>query len=324
MITRRLGRDGPIVSAIGLGCAGMSLPPLDDAEGVATLHAALDAGVTLLDTADFYGMGHNESLLGRALQGRRDSAFLSVKCGMMRSPTGAFLGLDGRPAAVKNFATYSLQRLGVEVIDLYQAGRADPDVPYEETVGAIADLIAEGKVRYLGVSEVGADLLRRAHGVYPVTAIEIEYSLACRFIEAEILPVARELGVGVVPYRVLADGLLSGAVTADHVGGNRHFMSPRLEGANLAHNVAATAPLQAMARAKGVSPARLAIEWLLARGPDVVPIVGIRRRARLAEALAALEPVMDSADLAALDQAFAPGAIVGERYPAFVQKFAAR
>ena len=323
MITRRLGRNGPTVSAIGLGCAGMSLPPLDDAEGMATLHAVLEAGINFLDTADFYGMGHNESLIGRALKGRREQAFLSVKCGMMRSPGGAFLGLEGRPASIKNFATYSLQRLGVEVIDLYQAGRADPQVPYEETVGAIADLIAEGKVRYLGVSEVGADLLRRAHAVHPVTAIEIEYSLACRFIEADILPTARELGVGVVPYRVLADGLLSGSVTAEKIGGNRHFLSPRLEGADLAHNLEAIAPLHAMARAKCVPPARLAIEWLLSRGDDVLPIVGIRSRARLAEALTALEPLLDEADLSLLDHAFAPGAIRGDRYPAFVQKFAA-
>ena len=323
MITRRLGCNGPTVSAIGLGCAGMSLPPLDDAEGLATLHAALEAGINFLDTADFYGMGHNESLIGRALKGRREQAFLSVKCGMMRSPSGAFLGLEGRPASIKNFATYSLQRLGVEVIDLYQAGRADPEVPYEETVGAIADLITEGKVRYLGVSEVGADLLRRAHAVHPVTAIEIEYSLACRFIEAEILPTARELGVGVVPYRVLADGLLSGSVTAEKIGGNRHFLSPRLEGADLAHNLEAIAPLHAMAHAKSVPPARLAIEWLLSRGDDVVPIVGIRSRTRLAEALSALDPLLDAADLSLLDHAFAPGAIRGDRYPAFVQKFAA-
>lgn len=323
MITRRLGRNGPAVSAIGLGCAGMSLPPLDDAEGVATLHAALEAGINFLDTADFYGMGHNESLIGRALKGRREQAFLSVKCGMMRSPSGTFLGLEGRPASIKNFATYSLQRLGVEVIDLYQAGRADPQVPYEETVGAIADLITEGKVRYLGVSEVGADLLRRAHAVHPVTAIEIEYSLACRFIEAEILPAARELGVGVVPYRVLADGLLSGAVSIGHVGGNRHFLSPRLEGADLVHNVEAMAPLHSLAKAKGVAPARLAIEWLLSRGEDVLPIVGIRGRTRLAEALTALDPLLDAEDSSLLDHAFAPGAIRGERYPAFVQKFAA-
>ena len=320
---RRLGRDGPSVSAIGLGCAGMSLPPSDDGEAVATIHAAQEAGINFLDTADFYGMGHNESLIGRALKGRHEQAFLSVKCGMMRSPSGAFLGLEGRPASIKNFATYSLQRLGVEVIDLYQVGRADPQVPYEETVGAIADLIAEGKVRYLGVSEVGADLLRRAHAVHPVTAIEIEYSLACRFIEAEILPTARELGVGVVPYRVLADGLLSGTVTADHVGGNRHFLSPRLEGTDLAHNVEAMAPLHILARAKGVAPARLAIEWLLSRGEDLVPIVGIRSRTRLAEALTALDPLLDAADLSLLDHAFAPGAIRGDRYPAFVQKFAA-
>ena len=176
MKTTRLGADGPEVSRLGVGCSRMSAPPRDDAESIATLHALLDAGVNFLDTADFYGMGHNESLIGRAIKDRRDQAFLSVKCGMMLSPTGAFLGLDGRPSAVKNFCAYSLQRLGVDVIDLYQPGRPDPAVPYEETVGAVADLIKEGKVRYLGVSEVGADNLRRANSVHPVAALEIEYS----------------------------------------------------------------------------------------------------------------------------------------------------
>lgn len=281
MRMKRLGQDGPQVSALGLGCGGMSPQkrPGGDAESIATIQAALDAGMTFLDTADFYGMGHNESLIGRALQGRREQAFLSVKCGMMMSPSGAFLGLDGRPNAVKNFASYSLQRLGVDVIDLYQPGRPDPAVPYEETIGAIADLIKEGKVRYLGVSEVGADHLRRARSIHPVTALEIEYSLACRFIEPEILPTARELGVGIVPYRVLADGLLTSALTAATRQGDRHFMLLRLQGENLTHNIAVAAFLEELAAAKGYTPAQLAVAWLLTHGDDIVPLVGMSRRA---------------------------------------------
>jgi len=322
----RLGQAGPQVSVLGLGCGGMSPQkgPGGDAESIATIQAALAAGLTLLDTADFYGMGHNESLIGRALAGRRDQAFLSVKFGMMLSPSGAFLGLDGRPNVVKNFASYSLQRLGVDVIDLYQPGRPDSAVPYEETIGAVADLIKEGKVRYLGVSEVGADLLRRANSVHPVTALEIEYSLACRFIEPEILPTARELGVGIVAYRVLADGLLTGALTAATTQRDRHFMPPRLQGANLAHNIGVAAFLNELAAAKDATPAQLAVAWLLTRGEDILPLVGMSRRARVPESLAILDIAFSADELAALDRVFAPGAIVGERYPAFVQQFAAR
>lgn len=322
--TRRLGRDGPSIGALGLGCSGMSLPPRNDDQSIAAIHAALDAGINLLNTGDFYGMGHNEMLIGRAIRDRRDKAYLSVKCGMMLSPTGGFLGLDGRPASIKNFASYSLQRLGVEVTDLYQAGRPDPGVPYEETVGAIADLIKDGKVRHLGVSEVGADLLRRAHAVHPVTALEIEYSLACRFTEAEILPTARELGIGVVPYRVLADGLLSGAVTGEADPGRRHFTPPRLEGDNLRHNVATVEALKAMAADKGFSAAQLAIAWLLSRGDDIVPLVGMNRSARLPDNLRIFDVAFSADELATLDSAFGPGGIVGERYPAFVLKYAAR
>ena len=319
----RLGRNGPEVSALGLGCAGMSLPPRDDDQALATLAAALDGGITFLNTADFYGMGHKEMLIGQAIKGRREQAFISVKCGLMLSPTGAFLGLDGRPEAVKNFASYSLQRLGVDHIDLYQAGRPDPAVPYEETIGAIADLIAEGKVRYLGVSEVGAGNLRLAHSVHPVTALEIEYSLVCRFIEAEILPTARELGIGIVSYRVLADGLLSGAVTGGPLTGKRHFVSPRLQGDSLVRNVATCAFALEMARAKRITPAQLAVAWLLSRGDDIVPLVGMSKPSRLAENAAILDVRFSADELAALDGAFAPGKIIGDRYPAFVQKFAA-
>ena len=326
MRTTHLGPHGPLVSALGFGCNSLSLRrPRDDAEGLATLEAALDAGLTFLDTADFYGHGHNESLIGRALRGRRrDAAFLSVKCNTLFSPAGAFLGLDGRPSAVKNFCGYSLQRLGVEVIDLYQPSRKDPAVPYEETIGAIADLIAEGKVRYLGVSEVGADDLRRAHAVHPVTALEIEYSLAARFIEAEILPTARELGVGIVAYRVLADGLLTGTLSPEPTGNEGHLTPPRLRPPHRAANVAVVETLRAMAAAKGFTAAQLAIAWVLTRGDDIVPLVGISRRARVAENLVSLEVRFTPDELASLDQAFAPGAIAGGRYPAFVEQLAAR
>lgn len=238
MQTRQLGKNGPQISVLGLGCGRLTMKTAEaESNSIAIVSSALDAGMSLLDTGDFYGMGQSETLVGRALKGRRDDAFLSVKFGMMLSPSGAFLGLDGRPNSVKNFASYSLQRLGVDVIDLYQPGRLDPAVPYEETIGAIADLIQEGKVRYLGVSEVGVDLLRRAHAVHPVAALEIEYSLACRFIEKEILPTARELGIAIFPYRVLADGLLSGTVTQEPTTGNTRLVAPRLQGGNIKHNV---------------------------------------------------------------------------------------
>lgn len=325
MKMKQLGHDGPQVSTLGLGCGGFSSRGRrDDKESLATIGAVLDAGINFLDTADFYGMGHNESLIGRAIKNRREDAFLSVKCGMMMSPTGEFLGLDGRPKAIKNFASYSLQRLGVDVIDLYQPGRADPEVPYEDTIGAIAELIEEGKVRYLGVSEVGADDLRRAHRVHPVSALEIEYSLACRFIEAEILPTARELGVAIVPYRVLADGLLSGTLTRKPLDENNHLLSPRLRGENLQRNLDTAEDLNEMADAKECTPAQLAVAWLLSRGDDIVPIIGMSRRARLQENLEVLDMDFSAEELAALDDAFAPGTIVGDRYPAFVQKFAAR
>ncbi|HCL5253446.1 TPA: aldo/keto reductase [Salmonella enterica] len=322
MQTTTLGNNGPRVSRLGFGVMQMAMKkPHNDQESIATIQAALDAGINFIDVADFYGMGRGEYLVGQALKGRRGQAFLSVKCGAMFSPTGAFLGVDGRPEAIKNFASYSLQRLGVEVIDLYQPCRADPNVPYEETIGAIADLIKEGKVRHLGVSEVGADLLRRAHRVHPVSALEIEYSLACRFIEAEILPTARELGIAVVPYRILADGLLSGAVMSRSTA---HYAVPRMEGANLEHNLKPTVVLKALAEARGCTPAQLAVAWLLSRGEDIVPVLGMSRPERVAENLQALAITLTADELATLDNAFAPHAIIGDRYPEMVMKLAAR
>ncbi len=321
MKTQRLGKSGPEISVLGLGCNGMSLQrPRNDDESIATIHAALDAGFNMLNTAEFYGMGHNESLIGRAIKGRRDKAFLSVKYGMMMSPTGHVLGLDGRPASVKNFASYSLQRLGVDVIDLYQPCRVDPAVPYEDTIGAVADLIKDGKVRFLGVSEVGASDLRRANSVYPVTALEIEYSLACRFIEREILPTARQLGIGIVAYRVLADGLLSGMLASEPTG---RLVPPRLQGENFSHNIAIAGKLAGLAKIKGCTAAQMAVAWLVSRGGDIFPLIGMSRRSRLPENLQVLDIKLDTEELAQLENCFAPGAITGDRYPPFVQKFAA-
>jgi len=325
MPTRRLGGNGPAVSALGLGCMAFRMGDDDRERGaVATIEAAIDAGFSFLDTGDFYGSGQSEMLVGRAIRRRRDEVFLSVKFGAQLDPNGRIIGLDGRPNSVKNFAAYSLKRLGVEVIDLYQPGRADPDVPYEETIGAIADLIREGKVRHLGVSEVGVDLLRRAHAVHPVTALEIEYSLASRFIEAEILPAARELGIGIVAYRILAEGMLAGTLPQGRPPEGASFLAPRLHGDNYARNMETAAVLEAMAARKGFSTAQLAFAWVLSRGDDIVPLAGFTRPSRIADTMAALDVVFTPDERAELDRAFAPGAIVGDRYPEFVRKWAAR
>lgn len=318
---RKLGRNGPTVSAIGLGCMRMSNlggwqpGPETDAESIETIHAALDAGINMLNTGDFYGMGHNESIVGRALKGRRDQAFISVKCGGQRDPSGRMLGADCRPNSIKNFASYSLQRLGVEVIDLYQPARADPSVPYEDTIGAIVDLIQDGKVRYIGVSEIDSALLRRAQSVHPIAALEVEYSLACRFIEEDILPTARELGVSVVPYSVVTQGLLAGAMNNGVAPGSVSSQFPRFQGDNLSHNLATVAKLESIAQRKGCTPAQVAIAWVLSRGEDIVPLIGMSRRSRLPENLAALDIVLSGDELGELGRVFASGAIVGERYP---------
>lgn len=320
MKMRKLGADGPELSAIGLGC--MRMTPLTAQqgwtgkdEGIATIHAALDAGVSLLNTGDFYTMGANEMLVGEALRGRRDKAFLSVKFGAMRAPDGQFLGFDARPKAIRNFCAYSLQRLGVDEIDLYQPSRIDPAVPVEDTIGAVADLIKEGKVRYLGVSEYNADQLRRAHAVHPVTALEIEYSLASRFIEPEILPVARELGIGIVPYSVVTQGLLTGALPAELPADDIRRIFPRFQDENLHRNIAAVEALRAIAERKGATPAQIAIAWVLAQGEDLIPLVGMSNRSRLPENLGALDVALSPEDLAELDHAFAPGTFAGSRYP---------
>lgn len=325
MPTRQLGKNGPTVSALGLGCMGFRMgEEQQERDALATLHASIDAGFSFLDTGDFYGSGQSEMLVGRAIKQRRDDIFLSVKFGAQVAPNGRVIGLDGRPNSVKNFATYSLKRLGVDVLDLYQPCRADPDVPYEETIGAVADLIQEGKVRYLGVSEVGADLLRRAHAVHPVTALEIEYSLASRFIEREILPTARELGIGVVAYRVLAEGMLSGRLPQGSPPEGATFLTPRMQGENYARNMATAKHLENMAARKGFTPAQLALAWVLSRGDDVVPLTGFTKPSRIADNLAALEVRFSVDELAELERVFAADAIVGLRYPEFVMKWAAQ
>ena len=324
MRTRPLGTTGPQVSALGLGCMGMSAlyGDADRTESIATIHAALDAGVTLLDTGDFYGMGHNELLIGEALRTApaelREKAQVSVKFGALRGPDGEWSGYDGRPAAVKNFAAYSLQRLGVDHIDVYRIARLDPEVPIEETVGAIAELIEKGHVRHVGLSEVGAETIRRAAATAPVTDLQIEYSLISRGIEKEILPTTRELGISITAYGVLSRGLISGHFTRDRQLAAHDFRaySPRFQGDNLRHNLDLVDALRKIAERKGVSVAQIAIAWVLSRGDDMVPLVGARTRERLTESLGALDVTLDAADLTAIAEAVPPGAAAGDRYPA--------
>ncbi|MGW5324691.1 aldo/keto reductase [Streptomyces sp. NPDC004014] len=323
MRTRNLGTTGPQVSALGLGCMGMSAlyGDTDRAESIATVHAALDAGVTLLDTGDFYAMGHNEMLVGEALRAAspaaREKALVSVKFGALRDPDGNWSGYDGRPAAVKNFAAYSLQRLGVDHIDVYRLARLDPDVPIEETVGAIAELIEKGYVRHVGLSEVGAETIRRAAATAPVADLQIEYSLISRGIEREILPVTRELGIAVTAYGVLSRGLISGHFTRDRqlAPGDFRSVSPRFQGENLQHNLNLVEALRKIAEQKGVTVAQIAIAWVLSRGEDIVPLVGARTRERLTESLGALHVTLDEADLAAVEEAVPADAAAGDRYP---------
>jgi aryl-alcohol dehydrogenase-like predicted oxidoreductase len=322
--TRPLGTTGPQVSALGLGCMGMSAlyGDADRAESVATIHAALEAGVTLLDTGDFYAMGHNEMLIGEALRtapaARREQALTSVKFGALRDPDGGWNAYDGRPVAVKNFAAYSLQRLGVDHIDVYRIARVDPDVPIEETVGAIAELVEKGHVRHIGLSEAGADTIRRAAATAPIADVQIEYSLISRGIEDRILPTTRELGISITAYGVLSRGLISGHFTADRQLGAKDFRaySPRFQGENLQHNLNLVEALRKIAEQKGVSVAQIAIAWVLSQGEDIVPLIGARTRERLAESLGALDVTLDAADLTAIEQAVPADAAAGERYPA--------
>jgi len=319
METVPLGNGGPQVSRVGLGLLGMSgiYGRADENESIVTIRAALDAGITLLDTGDFYGSGHNEMLLRDALRGvPRDSVFIQVKFGGQRDPRGAFIGHDASPAAVKNSLAYSLQRLGTDYVDLYQPSRLDPRVPIEDTVGAIAEMIEAGFVRYLGLSEVGAATIRRAHAVHPVSALQIEYSLMSRGIEAQILPTVRELGIGVTAYGVLSRGLLSTASVREIGPGDPRARFPRFRDENLERNLGLLAELEKIAQSHGVTTAQLAFAWVLSRGSDIVPLIGTKRRDRLAEALGALKLSLDPADLAALETAVPSGQVAGDRYDA--------
>ena len=317
MNVRCLGKTGPEVSVLGLGCMGMSdfYGPADTAESIATIHAALDRGITLLDTGDFYGMGHNELLLRDALKGRnRENIILSVKFGAQRAPDGSFIGVDDRPSSVKNYLSYTLRRLGTDYVDIYRPARVDPSVPIEETVGAVADLIKAGYVRYLGLSEAGVSTIRRAHSVHPVADLQIEYSIVSRGLEDKILPVLRELGIGVTAYGVLSRGLLSeGALKGQSSSGFRAHL-PRFQGDKLKHNLSLVETLRDMASRLGVTVSQLAIAWVISRGEDIVPLVGARRREQLTEALGALKIKLTPDNLALIEKFIPAGAIAGDRY----------
>ena len=321
MQTRQLGITGPLSSAIGLGCMGMSdfYGPADRAESIATIHASLDAGITLLDTGDFYGMGHNEMLIAEALRGiPRDKVLLSVKFGSMREPSGQWSGSDNRPAAVKNFLSYTLKRLNVDYIDIYRPSRLDPTVPIEDTMGAIANLIQAGYIRYAGLSEVGSETIRRAASVCPIADLQIEYSLAVRQIETSILETCRELGIGITAYGVLARGLISGHWSKERLAGqDSRKLASRFQADNLDHNLARVEALKDFARARGITMAQLAIAFVLKRDPMIVALVGARTRSRLAESLGAVSVTLSDEDLAALETLCPPGAFAGERYGSY-------
>lgn len=315
MKMRNLGQSGPQVSAIGLGCMGMSgvYGPADESESVATIHAALGAGITLLDTGDFYAMGHNELLLARALRDvPRDKYLLSVKFGAQRGPDGQFLGFDASPNAVKTALSYSLKRLNTDYIDIYRPARLDPKVPIEDTVGAVADMVKAGYVRYIGLSEVGVDTIRRAQATHPICDLQIEYALMTRGVEDEILPVLRELGIGVTAYGVLSRGLIG---SSDPLTGYRAHL-PRFQGEAFKANLALVGALEQVAKEKGVNVAQLAAAWVLSRGDDIVPLAGARKRTQLADFIDAADLVLSAEDLARIEAAIPAAAVVGDRYPA--------
>ncbi len=313
ILQRRLGAKGPEVFPIALGCMGMSgmYGQSDDRESIATIHAAIDRGVNLIDTGDFYGMGHNEMLIGRGIEDRRDKVLLSVKFGAMRDPRGGWSGYDARPAAVKNFLAYSLQRLGVEYVDIYRPARLDPRVPIEETVGAIADLIKQGFVRQIGLSEVGVETIRRANAVHPIADLQLEYALVTRKPEEQILPATRECGMSLTAYGVLSRGLLAGSVPAK--GDMRAFL-PRFKGANGEQNRKFVEGLATVAQQLGTTQTRLAIAWVLAQGQDLLPTIGARTRTQLEEALGAVELELSPEQLQQLEKLAADAPLAGMRY----------
>lgn len=312
-----LGKNGPLVSKLGLGCMRMSSvwggPVNDESESIATIRMALDNGINFVNTGDFYGSGHNELLVGKAIKGRRDDAFISVKFGAIFYG-GQWLGLDLRPIAIKNFINYSLVRLGVETIDLYQPCRLDNVVPMEDVIGTVADLIKEGKVRYLGVSEIDAEQLRKAHSIYPVTALEIGYSLADRQIEQKLLPTAKELGIGVVAFANTAEGLLTGEMKAPLAADDYHSHFTRFQGENLIKNLEKVEVLKTMAKEKGYTPTQLAIAWVNTQGDHIMSLVSMSRRSRLPENIQAMEILFTPEELNTLNTHFSPGAIAGGTY----------
>jgi aryl-alcohol dehydrogenase-like predicted oxidoreductase len=318
MQQRSLGKDGPKISALGLGCMGMSefYGAHDDRESIATIHRAIELGVTFLDTADMYGVGHNEELVGRAIADRRASVFLATKFGNVRGPDGSFAGVDGRPEYVRRACEASLRRLRVETIDLYYQHRVDPETPIEETVGAMAELVRSGKVRFLGLSEAAPQTIRRAHAVHAITALQSEYSLWSRDVEAEVLPTCRALGIGFVPYSPLGRGFLTGQIKRPEDLAEDDFRrhSPRFQPENFQRNLDLVARVQALARAKGCSPAQLALAWVLTQGEDIVPIPGTRRVRNLEDNLGALSVTLTKDELDAIDEAMPRGAAAGERY----------
>lgn len=312
-----MGQNGPLVSKIGLGCMRMSSiwggSTPDEAESVATIQEALDNGINFLNTGDFYGAGHNEMLIGRAIKGRRDEAFISVKFGAIFH-NGQWIGLDLRPIAIKNFVNYSLSRLGIETIDLYQPSRMDNSVPVEDIIGTIADLKKEGKVRYIGVSEVTAQQLRQANDVHPISALEIGYSLAERQIENELLPVAKELGIGIVAFANTAEGLLTGDMKAPLAANDYRNHFSRFQGANLVHNLEKVEILKQLASSKNCTPTQLAIAWVKEQGDQIMPLVSMSRRSRLPENIAAMEIVFTPEEMHKLNTTFATGAVLGSTY----------
>jgi len=310
----KFGRNGPLVSQVGLGCMAMSdmYGPADETESIATIHAAMDAGITWLDTGDFYGMGHNEMLIGKAIQGRRQEVFLAVKFGALRGPDGSFHGYDLRPEAVKNFLSYSLRRLGTDYIDLYQPSRVDARTPIEETMGALAGLQKAGYIRHIGLSEASAATVRRAHAVHPIAGLQLEYSLVTRAVESSILPAVRELGLGVTAYGVLSRGLLSGSPVTSPKDIRSHL--PRFRGENFEKNRALVSTLNQIARNKNATASQIALAWVMSRGADIVPLIGARRRTQLAESLKAVDLKFTPQDLAAIETAIPPDAVAGTRY----------
>jgi aryl-alcohol dehydrogenase-like predicted oxidoreductase len=316
---RQLGKEGPRVSAIGLGCSGMSsdygVP--DDTESVATIQRAIDLGVTLLDTSDAYGSGRNEELIAGAIRGRREKVFVATKFGNMRGPNGERGMVNGRPDYVPVACEASLKRLGIDVIDLYYQHRIDPKVPIEETVGAMARLVEQGKVRHLGLCEAGANTIRRAHAVHPLAALETEYSLWTRDLEAEIIPLLRELGISLVPYSPLGRGFLTGAFQSrdDLIASDRRHAHPRFQEGNFERNLGLIEPIERIARAKGCTTAQVALAWVLSRGDDIVPIPGTKRRTYLEQNVGAVDIALDEGEIAELEGAFPAGVAAGTRYP---------